>query len=42
MNARSESAAVLALSDIHQAYGSHPVLRGLSFELKRGSIGWLP
>jgi iron(III) transport system ATP-binding protein len=41
MNARSESAAVLALSDIHQAYGSHPVLRGLSFELKRGSIGCL-
>jgi len=41
MNALSESAPVLALRNVHQAYGKHAVARGLSFELKRGSIGCL-
>ena len=49
MNARSELNArnelthgpVLALRDIRQAYGDHQVVRGLSFDLKRGAIGCL-
>ena len=43
MNARSEltESAVLSLRDIRQAYGDHQVVRGLSFDLKRGAIGCL-
>jgi len=49
MNTRSEPkarnelahGAVVALRDIHQAYGNHQVVRGLSFDLKRGAIGCL-
>jgi iron(III) transport system ATP-binding protein len=33
--------AVVALRDIRQAYGNHQVVRGLSFDLKRGAIGCL-
>src|SRR5437867_1366719 len=32
---------VLALADIHQAYGTHEVIKGVSFALERGSIGCL-
>jgi iron(III) transport system ATP-binding protein len=32
---------LLALSDLHQAYGGHEVVRGLSFTLARGAIGCL-
>jgi iron(III) transport system ATP-binding protein len=43
MSAQNQSAhgAVLSLKDIRQAYGSHQVVRGLSFELERGAIGCL-
>lgn len=43
LNARNELAhgSVLALRDIRQAYGDHQVVRGLSFDLKRGAIGCL-
>jgi iron(III) transport system ATP-binding protein len=32
---------VLALGDVHQAYGEQEVVRGLSFALQRGTIGCL-
>jgi len=43
MNARSEptGGTVLSLRDIRQAYDDHQVVRGLSFDLKRGAIGCL-
>src|SRR5512139_913583 len=43
MSTRNEptQGVVLSLRDIRQAYGSHQVVRGLSFELKRGAIGCL-
>lgn len=43
MNARSAptNGLVLALSGVHQAYGDHEVVRGLSLDLQRGAIGCL-
>ena len=43
MSTRNEPTheVVLSLEDIHQAYGGHQVVSGLSFELKRGAIGCL-
>jgi len=32
---------VLEVQDLHQAYGGHEVIRGLSFALQRGAIGCL-
>ena len=32
---------VLEVQDLHQAYGGHKVIRGLSFALRRGAIGCL-
>ncbi len=42
MNARIDpDQALLALRDVHQAYGNVDVVRGLSFDLPRGAIGCL-
>jgi iron(III) transport system ATP-binding protein len=43
MSTRNEPThgVVVSLKDIRQAYGSHQVVHGLSFELKRGAIGCL-
>ena len=35
------SATVLELEGVHQSYGDHAVVKGLSFTLERGSIGCL-
>ena len=34
-------APILALQDVHVAYGTHPVARGISFSVPRGSIACL-
>jgi iron(III) transport system ATP-binding protein len=40
MNAEAES-KVLTLKDVHQSFGTHAVIKGLSFALRRGSIACL-